>query len=97
MPTATHFAARALTTVELTQLAFLLANQAAVAEVETNAHRVIAADGRIWWDVRPMLDEREQPAEHIDAHRAALACLEESGLIEIDRATPHMVRLLRRA
>ena len=45
----------------LVKAAFLLANRATVAEMDSNAVRC-KQDGTTWWDTRPMLD----PAQHCD-------------------------------
>ncbi len=91
-----YYTARPLSHVESCALAFRLANRAAIEDLEDAAARIVAADGVVWWDVRPMLDEREASPEVLDMRRQALAYLEDSGLIHVDRATPHMVRVLRR-
>jgi hypothetical protein len=46
----------------IVKAAFLLANRATVAEIESNAVRC-KQDGTTWWDTRPMLD----PAQRCDA------------------------------
>lgn len=55
------------------ETAFAIADQAVVADVETNALMVgVLADGRRLYDVRPLLDPREQPPEVLDMARQAV-------------------------
>ena len=75
--------------------AFAIADAAVVSDVETNAIMVGGlSDGRRLYDVRPMLDPREQPPEVIDMAQQAvnyglargfLALTDTSGIVALVR------------
>jgi hypothetical protein len=75
--------------------AFAIADAAVVSDVETNAVLVGGlSDGRRLYDVRPMLDPREQPPEVIDMAQQAvnyglargiLAQTEQAGVLAVAR------------
>jgi len=73
--------------------AYQIADQAAVADIESNCLSVRDASGQLWHDTRPMLDEREHCAEAIDMNRAALEHAAARGLIERRLSAPHIVRI----
>ncbi len=73
--------------------AYQIADQAAVADIESNCLSVRDAAGRLWYDTRPMLDSREYSPECIDMNRASLDHAAERGLIERRLSEPHMVRI----
>ena len=53
-------------------LAYKLADEAVLCDIESEGVRV-EQDGRRWYDVRPLLDERERSAECIDMAGEAIA------------------------
>lgn len=73
--------------------AFRIANAALVADIEGEGTRVHErVDGR-WYDIRPMLDDREHSPEFIDMNREALDYGLAAGVITADASVPHLVRI----
>lgn len=64
----------------------LLADQAAVADIETGGVATVDQHGRTWLDTRHMLDPREAPDQVIDMARIAIGYALHRGL-----ASPHPV------
>lgn len=60
-----------LSAEERARLAIQLATRAVITDIESEAHKV-QLDGRIWWDTRPMTDEREHSPESIDMATQAI-------------------------
>lgn len=52
----------------------------------------IKLDGQRWWDTRPMVDAREQPAECVDMAVQALDYAISAGLLVTHPDMPHVVR-----
>lgn len=64
------------------RLSYAIADAAVVADIETNAaHAGRSAEGRAIYDLRPLLDEREQPPEVIDMLHESLCYAFARGLI----------------
>lgn len=51
--------------------------------------------GQRWFDLRPMLDEREHSTPSIDQHRLLIDHALERGLLARHPTTPHLVRLVQ--
>jgi hypothetical protein len=77
---------------QLDLLAYQLADAWVIDDIESNAHGERDADGQRWYDVRPMLDPREQPPQLIDMARLELEYASQRGLTV---AHPHRGYLLR--
>jgi hypothetical protein len=86
----------AVALAELVRRGLLIADAAAVADIETEAVAVQNVHQR-WYDVRPMLDVREHCGELIDLATETLAYAEQRGLIQRHLVERHMVRIVRRA
>jgi hypothetical protein len=78
--------------IEHLALSLRIANRAVITDIELNACRV-DLDGAIWWDLRPMLDEREHSAIVCDMAREALAYAGYSHLITAHPQHIHLVRI----
>lgn len=63
--------ARSATSVPIESLESTIAARAVVSDIEIHAV-CITIDGARWWDVRPMLDEREHSAEVVDMAQQAI-------------------------
>jgi hypothetical protein len=73
-----------------------IANQAVVADVETNCPALRSPCGRLtWYDVRPMLDEREHAPQVVDMAREAITYGIDAGLLVRQEEHPHWVRVAR--
>jgi hypothetical protein len=76
-----------------------LAQRYIVLEVEQNANRVDIPDAGgthvRWWDIRPLIDEREQPNEHIDMNVEILAAGIALGLLASHPTRRELVRITR--
>lgn len=70
-----------------------LADQAAVCDIQSESHGYVDADGRRWYDTRPMLDPREHADEVIDMARVAIDYALHRGLISRHPVLPHLVRM----
>lgn len=57
----------------------------------------VDADGRTWFDVRPLTDPRERSAHQIDIAQEALDLGTATGLLARHPEQPHLVRLLPRS
>ncbi len=82
------------TVVQLSSLhptAHALAVEKIREDLETYA-AAIRIDGVRWWDTRPMVDAREQPAESIDMAVQALDYAISAGLLVTHPDMPHVVR-----
>jgi hypothetical protein len=65
------------------RLSFAIADAAVVADIQTNAAAAgRAADGRTIYDLRPLLDPREQPDEVIDMVEQSLCYAWQRGLLQ---------------
>lgn len=73
-----------------------LADRAVICDIECEANAERDAAGRLWYDVRPMLDEREHSPELIDMAREAIDYALARGLIERHAQMQHMVRIAQR-
>lgn len=81
---------------ELTKQAFEIAARAVTADIQSEA-RSVALDGRTWWDVRPMLDRREQPPEFIDLASDSLKFAIGCGLVGLHPQRPYLLVFERQA
>ena len=80
--------------IQMTAAAVRLANRAVVADIECHAVAADRApDGRRVWDIRPMLDPREQPPEFIDMAREAIDYALAAGLVQALPGQPHLVTI----
>lgn len=73
-----------------------IAIAAVVSDIEMMALRVHLTDGHPWYDVRAMLDPREQPPQIIDMTSEALAFGFVVGVISTHPDYPHLVRVHHR-
>lgn len=80
---------------DLIAQAFRIANAAVITDIETTAARVNGGTGR-WYDIRPMLDPREQCSEFIDMNSQAIAYALAVGLVTADPTHAHLVRINER-
>ena len=78
---------------ELVRHATQIADRAVVADIESEAVRTDRS-GR-WYDVRPMLDEREHSPQCIDMATQALQYAVMRGLVQRDTEHAHLVRITR--
>lgn len=81
---------------ELIRRSFLIANRAAIADIECEGVAQMRSGVR-WYDVRPMLDEREHALASIDLARETLDYALMSGLIQRHAEHPYLVRIVRAA
>lgn len=78
------------------QAAIRIANQAVVADVETNCLALRSPCGKLtWYDVRPMLDEREHSPPVVDMAREAITYGVDTGVLVRHDEHPHWVRVAR--
>jgi hypothetical protein len=82
----------AVAVAELVRRGLQLADAYCVSDIETSAAPVGVASAR-WYDVRPMLDDREHSPAVIDMAAQALAYATQRGLIEFHATEPHLVRI----
>lgn len=82
--------------LELQAMAIRIANDAVLADVETNCPRVDLGDGGTWRDTRPMLDPREHAPQITDMARLALDYALRAHIIRRHPQHPHLVRQLVR-
>jgi hypothetical protein len=81
---------------ELVRHATQIADRAVVADIETEAVHMASLPGRpSWWDVRPMLDEREHSPLCIDMATQALQYALMRGLVVRHEEQAHLVRIVR--
>lgn len=81
---------------DLIAIAFTLANQAVISDIESEAAKVMQY-GLTWYDIRPMLDPREHTSQVIDMAGLALGYALSSGLVVRHPEQEHLVRVARRA
>lgn len=79
---------------ELIRRSLLIADRAAVADIESNAPATVLYTQR-WYDVRPLLDEREYSAPCVDMNRESLDYALMRGLIARHPEHAHLVRIAR--
>lgn len=84
-----------MTPIQLADLAHQLADRACIADIETQAQRCPRVGAVQWYDVRNMLDPREQPDDFVEMARQALAYAEARGIILRNSSDPHLVRIMR--
>jgi hypothetical protein len=75
----------------------LLADQAAVADIECEGTATTDEHGRTWYDTRPMLDPREVPDVVADMARVAIAYALHRGLASPHPAHSYLLRITARA
>lgn len=80
-------------TTALMRSAVRLADRAVISDIECGAVRDRGRPGRVY-DVRPMLDEREQPSEWVDMAREALGYAAARGLVVAEPDAPHLLRIV---
>jgi len=80
--------------VWLTQLAFNIANQAVIEDIESYAVKEVI-DGRTWWDTRPMTDPREFPPTSIDMADQAIKYAIGSGLAGVHPQRPYLLAFIQ--
>jgi hypothetical protein len=73
-----------------------IADQAVVADIETNTVLLEDELGTRWHDITSMLSEHEQPPEFIDMNAEALAWAIARGLVLQHPLNAHLVRIVRR-
>lgn len=78
---------------ERIQRAVRIANQAVVADIESSCPALRSPCGRTWYDVRPMLDEREHSPPVVDMAREAITYGIEAGLLVRHDEHPHWLRV----
>jgi hypothetical protein len=81
-------------TLALACTAASIADRAVVCDIESEAVHELEA-GQRWYDIRPMLNEREHSPEFIDMNSEALAWAFARGLIEQHATRKHLVRIAR--
>ena len=79
--------------IQLLRRATLIADAAAFSDIEANADAVSTGEGPQWYDVRPMLDEREHSLEAIDLATEAIHYAVQRGLATRHPTIPHLLRL----
>lgn len=79
---------------ELVRRGLMLADQATVSDIECGAV-AIESGGERWYDVRPMLDEREHSLPVVDMATEALQYALMRGLVHRHPGMPHLVRIAR--
>lgn len=81
--------------IRLAALAHTLADRAVVSDIECEAIAETDAQGRKWYDTRPMLDPREQPDDTIEMMLQALDYAHQRGLISAHPQHAHLVRIVK--
>lgn len=76
--------------------AVAIADDAVISTIEVEGVAATDALAVRWRDVRPLIDEREQPGEWIDRNAEYLGYALARGLIECHPKQAHLVRILRR-
>ncbi|MBK8772766.1 MAG: hypothetical protein IPM06_20380 [Rhizobiales bacterium] len=74
-----------------------VATGAITADIQSECQRTTAPGepgGRLWWDTRPMVDEREHAPEVVAMATRALALGAEMGIIHRHPIHHHLVRIL---
>lgn len=82
-----------LSQVQVLTMGLLIANRAAVSDIESECVAAQGDDGWRWYDTRPMLDPREHCGEIIDMATDTLAYAEACGLIRRHAQQRHLVRI----
>lgn len=80
---------------DLIAIAFTLANEAVISDIESEGVKVMQY-GMTWYDIRPMLDSREHAEQVIDMAGLALGYALSSGLVIRHPEQEHLVRVARR-
>lgn len=80
---------------ELARLSLQIADDAVVADIKCGALHVSSTDLGHWYDVRPMLDERECSLQCVDMATQALQYAVLRGLVQRDPDHVHLVRVKR--
>lgn len=96
MKTLSNTTRQLLDATEHMAMAMRLASAAVISDMETNAASM-TINGQRWWDVRPMLDEREQPPECIDMAREAIAYAIDAEIVVQHPEQPHWLQIVRKA
>lgn len=79
---------------QLITQALAIANDAVIADIESEAHAVMLPDSvHRWWDVRPMVDAREHIPEFVDMAQRAIDYALSAGLAERHPTHAHLVRI----
>lgn len=71
-----------------------IADRAVICDIECESIAEDDDHGRRWYDVRPMLDEREHAPEFIDMAREAINYAIARGLVARHGEWPHLLRIL---
>lgn len=81
---------------QMLRYSVLIADRAAVSDIEVEGVQCqVEGSPHRWYDVRPMLDEREHSPECIDMNSQSLAYAVQRRLIERYAEHRHLVRILR--
>ena len=83
----------AINHIRLAELAHRLADRAVVSDIESEAHGQTDAQGRRWYDTRPMLDQREMGPDFVEMNRQALDYARQRGLVSPHPEHAHLVRI----
>lgn len=83
--------------IRLAELAHTLADRAVISDIECEGIAETDAQGRKWYDTRPMIDPREQPDDAIEMALQALSYAHERGLIGPHPMHSHLVRIVKAA
>lgn len=75
-------------------LGLQIAGRAVIEDIQSYSVRQ-ETDGRIWWDTRPMTDEREHSAEHIDMATEAIQFAVAAGLVHVHPQRPYLLTVAR--
>lgn len=86
---------RNLSPAALARMQTRIADRACICDIECAGTAQADATGRRWYDVRPMVDEREHDPRTIDMAREAIDYALARGLIERNVIQPHLVRIVR--
>lgn len=73
--------------------AMQIADRAVIADIECDGVSE-QLDGRRWYDTRPMLDPREQPADNVEMARQAIDYALGRGLAVRHPDHPHLLRII---
>lgn len=88
---------QAVNAIRLAALAHQLADRAVVTDIETEAVATTDAQGRCWYDTRPMVDAREHSDDVIEMNLQALSYAHERGLISPHPVQTYLVRITKAA
>lgn len=81
--------------IRLAELAHQLADRAVVTDIESDGIAQTDEHGRKWYDTRPMLDEREMPADFVEMNRQALEYAQQRGLVIPHPQHSYLVRVTK--